>query len=112
MCTEQGLISQLQHTEMLLTSSLDSGFAAQDKPKKILGYALIVSLIRRAIRLGLLEVANQKRAISKHDVVLVFHNQRSAASPLCGDGWDPLHLTVQHQRLFLNSDDVTGLQGE
>lgn len=97
---------------MLLTSSLNSGFAAQDQPKEILGYALIVSLIRRAIRLGLLEMTNQKRAISKHDVVLVLHNQRSVAPPLRGDGWDPLHLTVQHQRLFLNSDDVTGLQGE
>lgn len=97
---------------MLLTSSLHSGFAAQDQPKEVLGYALIISLIRRAVRLGLLEVTNQKRAISKHDIVLVLHNQSSIAPPLCGDGWDPLHLTVQHQRLFLNSNNVTGLQSE
>lgn len=84
----------LKKTEVALTSSLHLGFAAQDQPEEIVGHALIISLIGRAVRLGLLEVTNQKRTVRKHDVVLVLQNLHTVVPPLSGDGWNSLHLTV------------------
>lgn len=95
-----------------LTGCLNASLPAHHSPKRILGHALIVALISGAVRLGLLEVSDQERAIDEGGVMLILRYEQAVVPPLCGDWWDSIHLAVEHERLLLHSDDVTGLQRE
>lgn len=95
-----------------LTGCLNAGPAAHHQPKGILGHALVVALVRRAVPLGLLEVTDEERAIDDGGVVLILSHKQAVVSPLYRDGGDSVHLAVQHEGLLLHGDDVTGFQGE
>lgn len=92
-----------------LTGCLNSGTAAHHQAEGVLGHALVVALVRRAISLGLLEVADEERAVDDGGVFAVVRQQQAVAPPLHGDGRDAVHLAVEHERLLLHGDDVAGL---
>lgn len=95
-----------------LTGCLNPGPAAHHQAEGVLGNTLVVALIRRAIRLGLLEMADEERAIDDGGALVVLRQQQAVAPPLHGDGRDAVHLAMEHERLLLHGDDVAGLKGE
>lgn len=95
-----------------LTGCLNSGPAAHHQAEGVLGHALVVALVRRAVRLGLLEVGDEERAVDHGGALAVLRQQQAVAPPLHGDGRDPVHLAVEHEWLLLHGHDVAGLQSE